>query len=190
MVMFRRFLVLFCLVSLGFAQSPAPKRRKCPDTIIRTVDAKPIKISQYRGKVVMVVMFLTSCSDCAQALQLIQKIQNDYASQGLQVVGVSLDESAANLLPFRQRYRFTFPLGHLDKAGAIELAGLAKDAHPYVPLIMFVDWMGNVRFQYEGNSQFLKDPDKNLRAVALGLLKQAAAKEGPHYETRPAPSKP
>ncbi|HVO98820.1 MAG TPA: TlpA disulfide reductase family protein [Bryobacteraceae bacterium] len=187
--MFRRLLVLVCLVSFCFAQ-PAPKRRRCPDTIIRTVDAKPIKISQYRGKVVLIVMFLTSCDDCAQALKLIQKIQNDYASQGLQVVGVSLDESSANLLPFQQRYRFTFPLGHLDKAGAIELAALSKDAHPYVPLVMFVDWMGNVRFQYQGNDPFLRDPDKNLRAIATGLLKQAAAKEGPQYETKPAAAKP
>lgn len=189
MVTLRRFAVFLCLASLCLAQQAAPKRRKCPDTIIRTVDAKPIKISQYRGKVVMVVMFLTSCGDCAQALQLIQKIQDDYASQGLQVLGVSLDESAANLLPFRQRYRFTFPLGHLEKAGAIELAGLAKDAHPYVPLIMFVDWQGYVRFQYQGNDQFFKDPDRNLRAITTGLLKQATAKQGPQYETRPASAK-
>jgi len=191
MNMFRRFLVCFCLLSLCLApqagaQNQPPKPKKCPNTMILTVDGKQLHVSQYRGKVVMLVMFLTSCHDCLQTLQLMQKFQNDYAARGLQVLAISLDESSANLLPYQQRYRFPFPMGHLDKAGAIELASLAKDAHPFVPLVMFVDWMGNVRFKYEGNDPIFRDADKNLRAIATGLLQQAAEKKGPQYNTAPA----
>jgi peroxiredoxin len=198
MVILRRLTVFLCLLTLAIEPSlaqvvatrqsaaPGPKPRKCPDTPIRTIDNKVIRISQYHGKVVMIVLFLTSCQDCLGMLQLMQKLQTDYASRGLQVVAVSLDESSANLLPYQQRYRFPFPMGHLEVNGASELTGVKKDKGVIVPVIMFVDWMGNIRFQYQGNDNFLKDPEKNLRGVATGLLKQAAAGEGPKYETRPA----
>ena len=196
MAMFRPLAVFLCLVSLSFAQQATPtaappvKLRKCPDTPIRGLDNKIIKISQYRGKVVMIVMFLTSCPDCTLTLQLMQKMQNDYAARGLQIVGVSLDESSANLLPYAQRYHFPFPLGHLDTAGASQLSGVAKTAGVKVPVIMFVDWMGNVRFQYQGDDRIFADGEKNMRGIATALLKQAALKQGPQYETRPAPAKP
>jgi peroxiredoxin len=187
MVNFRRLLVFLCLLSLCFAQ---PKPRKCPDTPIRTADSKVIKVSQYRGKVVMVVMFLTSCQECVVMLQFSEKLQKEYASRGFQVLAISLDESSANLLPFQQRYRFSFPLGHVEKEGAIELAALKKDAHPLVPLVMFIDWMGNVRFKYEGgNDPIFQQGEKGIRGIATGLLNQAAAKEGPQYKSAPAPAK-
>jgi peroxiredoxin len=190
MVTFRRFAAFLCLLSLGFAQQPQQpaKPRPCPDTPIRTVDSKVIKISQYRGKTVMIVMFLTSCADCLATLQVMDKFQKELGPHGFQVVAVSLDESSANLLPYAQRYRFGFPLGHLEKEGAIQLAGLAKDAHPIVPLIMFVDWMGNVRFQYFGDNKVLAgaDAEKNLHGIANGLIRQADAKQGPQYQTKPA----
>ena len=196
MVTFRRFAVFLCLISLSFAQQATPtaappvKLRKCPDTPIRGLDNKIIKVSQYRGKVVMIVMFLTSCQDCTLTLQLMQKMQNDYAARGLQVIGVSLDESSANLLPYQQRYHFPFPLGHLETDGASQLSGVAKTKGVKVPVIMFVDWMGNVRFQYQGDDKIFNEPEKNLRGIASALLRQAALKQGPQYETRPAPVQP
>lgn len=184
MVIFRRFLVFLCLLSIGFAQRTP---RKCADIPIRTSDNKTIHISQFHGKVVIVVMMLTSCDDCLQMLKFMATLQNEMGPRGLQVVGISLDESPVNVVPFAQRYRFPFPMGHLDKDPAIKLANLNASAHPKVPYIMFVDWMGNVRFQYPADAPAIQQSgEKNLRTIADGLLRQAAEKKGPTYETRPA----
>jgi peroxiredoxin len=186
MVIFRRFLVFLCLLSIGFAQHTP---RACADFPIRTTDHKVIKISQYHGKVLMIAMFLTTCDDCLNTLHFMDKLQTELGPRGFQAIGLSLDESAALVSLYAQRYRFPFPLAHLDKDEAIKLADLKPTAHPVVPYIMFVDWMGQVRFQYAGNDPVFNSAEKNLRAVADGLLRQAAEKKGATYETKPAPPK-
>src|SRR5882757_1453033 len=105
MAIFRRLVILFCLASMCFAQHTP---RKCADIPIRTTDKKTIHISQYHGKVVLFVMMLTSCDDCLRTLQMMARWQNEMGPRGLQIIGVSLDESAVNVIPFQERYRFPF----------------------------------------------------------------------------------
>lgn len=183
MVIFRRLLVLLCLVSLCFAQKTP---RKCADIPIVTSDGKTIHIPQYKGKVVMIEFMLVDCPECYQTLQFMGKLQKDYGPRGFQAVGISLDENVAVVKPFAERYRFPFPIGHLDKDPAIKFIDLKESGHPTVPYIMFVDWMGNVRFQYPGDAPIFTAAEKNLAQIADGLLRQAAEKKGPQYETKPA----
>ena len=180
----RRLLALLCLSSLCFAQHTP---RKCLDLPIPTSDGKTVHISQYHGKVVVMVMFLTTCADCLQTLQFMSKLQKDMGPRGLQVLAISIpmDDPSA-VAPFAQRYRFPFPVGHLDKDSVLKIAELNPTAAPTVPYIMFIDWMGSVRFQYPGNAPIFASAEKNLSQIADGLLRQAAEKKGPQYETRPA----
>jgi peroxiredoxin len=168
MVTWRRLVVFLGLISLCVGQ--APRMRKCPDTIIRTMDAKVVKVSQYRGKVVMIVMFLTYDQNSILTMQLANKLYAEYSGRGLQVVGASLNESSANLLPFQARYHFPFVMGHLEKEGAIQLAGLAKDTRPVVPLIMFVNKLGYVQSQYQGGDKIFDDAERNFRGIITSML--------------------
>jgi peroxiredoxin len=183
MVTFRRLLVFLCLISVSFAQHTG---RKCADVPIPATDKKIIHISQYRGKVVMVVLFLTDCPECHQIIDLLGKLQTEMGPRGFQAVAIALDENQAAVKPFADRYRFPFPVGHLDKDSAIKFLDLNATAHPTVPYVMFVDWQGNVRFEYPGNAPVMNEAAKNLHQIADGLLRQAAEKKGPQYETRPA----
>jgi thiol-disulfide isomerase/thioredoxin len=185
MVIFRRLLVFLCLLSISFAQQ-SPPPRKCPDVPIRTSDGKTIRISQYRDKVVMIVMFSTACDHCLDTLQFMGRLQNEMAARGLQIVAISIDDNPATVTPFADRYRFPFPVGYLAPDPARQLASLKKDARPFVPLLIFVDWMGNVRFQYQGNESIFTNGEKDIRGIATGLLRQAAEKAGPKYQTKPA----
>jgi peroxiredoxin len=183
MVTFRRLAVFLCLLSMCFAQHTP---RKCADIPLRTTDGKTIRVSQYRGKVVMFTLFLTSCEECLAELEFMRRLQNEYGSRGLQVIGISLDESAALVGLFQQRYRFPFPLSHLDRDPAITLTDLSKTGHPVVPYLMFVDWKGSVRFQYPANDPIFNQGEKGIRTIADGLLREAAEKRDPVYKTAPA----
>lgn len=183
MVIFRRLLIFLCLLSISFAQ---PHPRKCADVPIKTTDGKTIHISQYHGKVVLIVMFSTTCGHCLETLQFMARLQNEMAARGLQIVAISIDDSAANVGPFADRYRFPFPMGYLTPDPALQLVNMKKGSRPIVPLLIFVDWMGNVRFQYEGNASIFNQGEKDIRGIATGLLRQAAEKSGPVYQTKPA----
>ncbi len=182
-VTFRRFSLFFCLCSLGFAQHTP---RKCADVPIKTTDGKVIHISQYHGKVVMLEMMLTDCGPCLDTLQFMGRLKAEMGARGLVTIGVALAQEETVVKAFADRYRLPFPIAELDREPAIKFLDLNETAHPVVPYLMFVDWMGNVRFQYAGNDPIFNSGEKNIRAVADGLLRQAAEKTGPQYETRPA----
>lgn len=175
MVIFRRLGVFLCFLPTCFAQHTP---RRCADVPIPTTDGKTIHIQQYHGRVTMIAIVDTDCSDCHAALSFMSKLQHDLGPRGFQAVGVAVDGNRALAKPYEERYRFPFPIGTLDPAGAIKLMDLRADAHPIVPYIMFVDWEGNVRFQYAANDPVFKDGEKNMRAVADGLLRQAIEKTG------------
>jgi peroxiredoxin len=183
MVIYRRFLLFLCLVSVSFAQHTP---RLVADVPIRTTDRKIIKMSQYRGKVVLLVMMLTTCDECLGTMQFMARLQNEMGSRGLQVVAISLDENAVVPVAYAERYRFPFPMGHLDKDPAVKLLDLNATAHPVVPTMLFVDWQGKVRFQYAGNDPVFNQGEKGIRTIADGLVREAAEKKGPTYKTVPA----
>jgi len=180
----KRFAIFLGLCAIGLAQHPG---RKCADVPIKTTGGKTIRIPQYHDKVAIIIMMSITDDPCLRMMQFLSRLQKEMGPRGLQVVGVSIDDTAANVVPYAERYRFAFPIGHLDHDAAIKLADLNPTARPVVPYIMFVDWMGNVRFQYPGNHpMILNAGEKNIRGLADGLLRQAAEKKGPEYKTVPA----
>jgi peroxiredoxin len=183
MVTFPRLLVSLYLIPVCFAQHTP---RKCADVPIPTSDGKTIHISQYHGKLLMIEMMLTDCPECLQTMQFMGRLQKEFGARGFQAIGVALDPKVASVKPFAERYRFPFPVGHLDKMPAVTFLDLKESAQPVVPYLMFVDWMGNVRFQYAGNDPIFNSGEKNIRAIADGLLRQAEEKKGAQLETRPA----
>jgi thiol-disulfide isomerase/thioredoxin len=123
-----------------------------------------IDLKKYRGKPVILAMISLTCGHCVTAVQYLIQLQDQYGPQGLQVVGVAGSEHADVELPqWLQRFRPNFPFGYLPQEPFLKLAGLAPDARPFVPLLLFIDPTGTVRARKFGN-----DPD--MKSVENGLL--------------------
>ncbi len=166
--MLKRFLVLFCLATLAFAKTPRP----LADVPIRTPDQKKINIRQYRGKVVVLIIFSTTCDDCLKTITLFSKFQKDYAALGLQTVAAAVNQNAAYLVePFVHRYRPTFPIGYLDEESTMKIADFTRDDHPFVPIMLFIDRNSTVVAQYFGNDPVFKQQEKAFQAITVSLLK-------------------
>ena len=89
---FRTAVASVCLlVSAQGASTPRP----VADVPISVADGKPIKLSQYRGKVMVVALISTTCVHCIASLQMLSKFQKEFAPQGFQALGIAADDSAA-----------------------------------------------------------------------------------------------
>jgi thiol-disulfide isomerase/thioredoxin len=65
-----------------------------------TVDGKPFSTADWKGKVVLVDFWATWCQPCREALPDVKRAYATYHDKGLEIVGVSSDQSAGKLTGF------------------------------------------------------------------------------------------
>lgn len=84
--------------------------RTAPDFTRNTLDGKPVRLSTYRGKLVLLNFWATWCGPCLTEIPRFNTWQTKYASQGLQVLGVSMDDDAAPVQKAARKLQFTYPV--------------------------------------------------------------------------------
>ena len=88
-----------------------------PDLTFHTLDGKSVKISELKSKVLVINFWATWCGPCVKEMPSLQKLSSEYASRGLTVVGVNLDEDPADVLaPFLAKHEIKFQ-SFIDPAG-------------------------------------------------------------------------
>ena len=82
------------------------------DFTLRDVEGRSVRLSDYRGQVVMLDFWATWCQPCEAEIPHLQELYSKYKAQGFVVLGVSMDgpETIANVGPFARRYGLEFPV--------------------------------------------------------------------------------
>jgi peroxiredoxin len=168
--MTRRILLLLGLV-LPLALVQAREPRPVSEIPIPLPDGTKINLHQYKGKVVLLIVFSLTCPDCLQSLQTVNKIQKDLGPKGFQAIGGAGDDNASYQIgSLVQRYKLTFPIGYLNKEQMIALADIEKDRRPIAPIFIFIDKNSTVRYQFYGDHPFFKTAEGSTRTLIQGLL--------------------
>jgi thiol-disulfide isomerase/thioredoxin len=88
------------------------------DFTLKNAEDVAVNLAQYKGKVVLLDFWATWCGPCKVEIPWFVEFQERYGSQGFQVVGVSVDDTAELLQPFIAEYKMNYPvlqgLGHDD----------------------------------------------------------------------------
>lgn len=71
-----------------------PKGQSAPDFVLKDIDGKTVRLSDYRGKAVVVNFWATWCPPCKIEMPWLVDLENKYRSQGLEIIGVALDEAS------------------------------------------------------------------------------------------------
>jgi len=67
-------------------------RKVAPDFTLKDADGRAVKLSDYRGKVVLLNFWATWCGPCKVEIPWFIEFENQYKDQGFAVLGVALDE--------------------------------------------------------------------------------------------------
>jgi thiol-disulfide isomerase/thioredoxin len=65
-----------------------------PDFTLESLDGKTMKLSDFRGKAVLLNFWATWCGPCKIEMPWFVELQNQYAAQGFQIVGVAMDDAS------------------------------------------------------------------------------------------------
>jgi thiol-disulfide isomerase/thioredoxin len=70
-----------------YTAHPAP-----PDFSGRTVDPRPLSIAEYRGSAIILNFWASWCLECRPEMPGLERLQREFSSQGLAVIGVNARE--------------------------------------------------------------------------------------------------
>jgi len=87
---------------------------------LQDLDGQPVKLSDYKGKVLLLDFWATWCPPCRKEIPGYIQLYNTYKSRGLVVIGISMDDELSAIKPFVTKIGMNYPI--LLGAGRDDLA--------------------------------------------------------------------
>jgi thiol-disulfide isomerase/thioredoxin len=113
-----------------------------PDFWFDDLEGQRVRLSQYKGKVVLVYFWATWCGTCAHQARPLRQIYDSFRGKGVEILGVSYDSDRVKAASFVQQHRQVWPvfvsgrmlwensigrLYHADRAGVVYL--IDRESH-------------------------------------------------------------
>ena len=100
------------------AACPADAKTANLNFTLKDIGGKDVRLSDYKGKVILLDFWATWCGPCKFEIPGFVALQAKYGAQGLQVIGVSVDDTVEKLQPYVKEFKMNYPvllgLGHDD----------------------------------------------------------------------------
>lgn len=165
---------VFVLVLVASSQSAAGQDVKAPSLTLKSVEGRTVRLSDYRGKVVLINFWATWCPPCRAEMPDLVKLQREYGKDGLQIIGVTYPpERRARVRRFTRRLKVNYPvvLGTRETK-----AGFSPDET--LPLTVIIDRGGTIRGTIAG---ILLPEEFNVQIKPL-LERRASERETNHVQ--------
>lgn len=173
------FFVIFFLISgigiflfakpkaedIKHAEVSDPKLKEAPDFELKDIDGKDVHLADYKGKIVVLNFWATWCGPCRREIPDFIDLQNAYAKDGLQFIGIALDQEGAEAVKKyveKTKIAFNYPVLIGSNDLAEKYGGM-----PAIPVTFLIDRKGMIRNHYIGMRQ-----KADLENMALALLRE------------------
>jgi len=121
------------------------QRRTMPDFALIDASGHPVRLSDFRGKVVLLNFWTTSCRQCDGEIPWFKEFQQTY-SDGLVVLGVSLDKDGwASARPYAEAMKINYRVMVGGEDVARQFGGLRS-----IPTTLIIDKSGRIAVTHRG----------------------------------------
>ena len=111
-----------------------------PDFALTSLDGKTVKLSDFRGKAVLLNFWATWCEPCKIEMPWFVDLQKQYGPRGLQVLGIAMDDSGSKEIgDFAKKMNVNYPIVIGKESVGDQYGGI-----PYLPSTFYIDRDGKV----------------------------------------------
>ena len=142
------------------AQPGASTAALAPDFTRDDLTGHKLRLSDYRGKVVVLSFWATWCEPCLDEIQTFSRWQREHGVDGLQVLGVSMDDDRAAVVDAARKYQIPYPVVMGDEQLGNLYGGVLG-----LPLSYLIDSSGRIVARYQGEAKL-----GGLEARLIALL--------------------
>jgi len=151
------------LLSTQPAAAILQKGEAAPAIKLVTTSGQPITLNNYKGYVLVMDFFATWCIPCKESIPHLNSLKQKYGKQGLQILGVSVDEgNDREVKNFIAERRISYPVAVADEELQTEY-GLRS-----IPTVYVINKRGMVAEKFQGfsdqTSRAMEDTIKRLLA--------------------------
>jgi cytochrome c biogenesis protein CcmG/thiol:disulfide interchange protein DsbE len=126
---------------------PAPQvGQPAPDFTLNDSAGAPVKLSAYKGKVVLLDFWATWCTGCKVEIPWYVEFQDKYRKDGLAAIGVSMDDDGwKSVKPFLEEHKLNYSVVIANQDLTTRYGGL-----PSLPMTLLIDRDGKIAESHAG----------------------------------------
>lgn len=143
-------------------QAQTGERRAAPDVVLTRADGSAFRLSEFKGKVVVVNFWASWCLPCRLEIPAFNKVAAEYRARGVEFIGVSVDDGGWKDI---HEFQKEVPIEYLVVLDADKKAAEGFGGLPGLPVTLYLDREGRVAAKHIG----ITDVD-DLRRQIEGLL--------------------
>ena len=140
-------ILLSALLSLPIAAWSAQSllAETAPDFALKNLAGKNLRLSEYRGEVVLVSFWSVRCGKCREQLSTVDDLYSQHEGEGFQVLSVSIDKKVDKARQMAAGLGLRFPVLSDDDRVASRLYDINE-----LPMTVLIDPHGTVRHVHKG----------------------------------------
>lgn len=116
-----------------------------PDFALKSSTGENLRLSEYRGNVVMINFWATWCGPCRQEMPLLDELYTRYKRVGFSLLGVNIDDDSRRAMQMIEDLGVSFPVLFDARKEVSKLYEVEA-----MPVTVLIDREGNVRYVHHG----------------------------------------
>jgi len=133
------------LMAVGSLAASDLAGQMAPDFALKSSTGENLRLSEYRGDVVMINFWATWCGPCRQEMPLLDELFNRYQRVGFNLLGVNIDDDSRRAMQMVKDLGVSFPV-LFDEAKEVSKLYQVEA----MPVTVIVDREGTVRYVHQG----------------------------------------
>ena len=160
-----RLRTLFVLLLLFAVAIEATAQQRAPTLSFKDINGKTIRLSDFKGNVVLLNFWATWCTPCRAEIPDLVKIQRRYRARGLRILGITYPpEQTSEVRSFMRELKINYPviIGSKENKQTFTRSEI-------LPLTVIIDRQGKIRGLIEG-VMYSDEFDEKIKPLLLVTL--------------------